>query len=136
MILEISDTRTLADIREEFSGVYPFLSFEFYQEPHEMGEATPSKQLLPHHKRIGDIRKQQNSGILEIYPQLKTGSIEQEFKRKFGLHVQILRRHGNAWIQTAGTDELTLGEQNEIGRNSTLDSLQGSGHPIKREKHL
>ncbi|HWC53906.1 MAG TPA: hypothetical protein VG676_10010 [Chitinophagaceae bacterium] len=136
MILEVNDTKTIEDIRKEFSEYYPFLSIEFYDEPHKSGETSSYKHLLPHNKTIRDIRRKHNPGMLEIHSWHKTGIVEQEFKRLYGLNVQILRRQGDAWIQTAGTDELSLEEQNEIGRNATQDVLHGTDRSFEKEKPL
>ena len=136
MILEVNDTKTIEDIRKEFSEYYPFLSIEFYDEPHKSGEISSYKHLLPHNKTIRDIRRKHNPGMLEIHSWHKTGIVEQEFKRLYGLNVQILRRQGDAWIQTAGTDELSLEEQNEIGRNATQDVLHGTDRSFEKEKPL
>ncbi len=136
MILEINDAKTIADIREEFTKAYPFLCIEFYDAPHDVGETTSGRHLLPHEKMIGEVRRQQAPGLLEIYPQYKTGDVEQNFKMLHGLHVQIFRRRGDSWIQTAGTDELTLEEQNEIGYSATLEILQSESNHFKSEKLL
>lgn len=136
MILEIDGTKKIEDIRKEFSTFYPFLSIEFFDKPHQVGEITSDKHLLPHNKTIQDIRKRHNPGMLEIHSWHKTGIVEQEFKKLYGLNVQILRRQGDIWIQTAGTDELTLEEQNEIGRNATQDMLHGTDRSFEKVKSL
>ncbi|TAN21092.1 MAG: hypothetical protein EPN37_00735 [Chitinophagaceae bacterium] len=136
MILEVNDTKTIEDIRKEFSDYYPFLRIEFYDEPHKYGEASSDKHLLPHNKAINEIRKRHECGMLEIYSWHKTGTVEQEFKRLYGLNVQIFRRQGDRWIQTAGTDELSLEEQNEIAYNATQEILHGRDNRIEREKPL
>ena len=53
--------------------------------------------------------------------------MEQDFRNSYGLNVQIFRHHGDKWIQTMGKDELTLEEQNEIGRNATEGHLDIAG---------
>lgn len=136
MIIEINDTKTIAEIRNEFSEYYPYLCIEFYDIPHGVQEITSYKHQYPHDKTIGQIRKKHNPGMLEIYSRHKTGMIEQEFQKLYGLNVQILRRQGNAWIQTAGTDELTLEEQNEIGRHATQETLHGTDRVFENEKRL
>lgn len=136
MILEISSSKTIGDIRKEFSDCYPFLCIEFFSEPHRVGETTSNENRLPHSKLLSEIFKQHKPGELEIHSRKKTGIVEQEFQKIFGLNVQIFRMQGKNWIQTAGTDELTLDEQNEIGRNATLDSILDRDLPINNEKSL
>jgi hypothetical protein len=41
------------------------------------------------------------------------------FLQQFNLAVQVYRKNGDNWIQTSGTDELTLEEQNEAGMKSS-----------------
>ncbi|MBS1919354.1 MAG: hypothetical protein JST17_03775 [Bacteroidetes bacterium] len=136
MIIQVNSKKTIADFRNEFSGVYPFLNLEFYDTPHQFAEISSYKDQLPHDKTIHDICKTSEQGNLEIQPWFKTGKVENEFKRIFGLNVQIFRRQGDTWIQTAGTDELTLEEQNEMGRYATENILQGINRSIENEKPI
>jgi hypothetical protein len=68
---------------------------------------------------VGDIKKTHVSGLLEILPLNKVSEVEREFKDRFGLSVQILRRQNDHWEQSTGTDDFTLKELNEIARNSS-----------------
>lgn len=136
MKLEVTDKKNIEDIRRLFSDYYPFLKIEFYDEQHKYEEASNSKHLLPHDKIIGDIRKKHKDGIIRIYSWQKTGDIEQKFRRLYDLNVQIFRRQDDRWIQTAGSDGLTLGEQNEIGYKETEKVLHGRENPIETEKRL
>jgi hypothetical protein len=136
MKLEVTDKKSIKDIRKLFSDYYPFLEIEFYDEQHKYEEASSSKRLLQHDKIIGDIRKKHKGGIMRIYSWQKTGDIEQKFRRLYDLNVQIFRRQGDRWIQTAGSDELTLGEQNEIGYKATEKVLHSRENPIETEKRL
>jgi hypothetical protein len=136
MIIEINDNKTLGQISNYFSAYYPFLKIEFYNEPHGWQEASSYKHQIPSDKTIGEVRKRHHSGATEIHSWHKTGHVEQEFRNLFGLHIQILRRQGHAWIQTAGTDELTLEEQNEIGRKTAQGLMDSTRSQIEKEKRL
>jgi hypothetical protein len=52
---------------------------------------------------------------------MKAGQVEEQMKEQFGLFTQIYRRNGYSWVETAGTDELSLDELNEIGKKSVLN---------------
>jgi len=125
MIIEIHDTKTIEDIRDKFNTFFPFLKIEFFEHPHHWYEDSLDKTPYSIDKKIGEIRKQHAHGELEIHSWNKTGDMEQTFRKKFGLHVQVFRMEGNNWIQTAGTDKLDLAEQNEIGKKVTAESRQG-----------
>ena len=116
MFIEINNAKTVHEIQEEFHFHYPFLKLEFFDSDHFWSELSPQSDLIPATAVIGDIRKTHTPGLIEITGAQKTGTVEQHFERHFNLHVQICRLSGTTWIQTAGTDELTLDEQNELGR--------------------
>jgi len=136
MIIEIDDTLTIEYIQEKFNDFFPFLKMEFYRHPHQWSEESQDTTVFPSNMRIGDIRKNHLHGEMKIYSWHKTGSVEQEFRKKYGLNVQVFRHHGNQWIETIGTDELTLEEQNEIGRKSSQDRLHGTDRKFENEKPL
>ncbi len=124
----------IGEISEEFTAAFPFLRIEFYKHPHHWQEKSRSNELLPHKKTIGEIRTKHNPGAIEIHADSKTGTIEQDFAAMFGLNVQILRHHTNEWVQTIGSDELTIAQQNEIGMNASQDLLHEADEHIENEK--
>ena len=136
MIIEIDDTKTIDDIQEKFNDFFPFLKMEFYKHPHHWSESSEEKEMFSNNEKIGEIRKNHLHGTLEIHSWQKTGAVEQEFRKKFGINVQVFRHHGDLWVQTAGTDELTLAEQNEIGRKVSQDQLHGTNRKFENEKPL
>lgn len=119
MTIEINDTKTVHDIQQEFATKFPFLKLEFFKEAHDRDEASNGTPCRPD-QIIGEIRKNHVMGIISINPQSTTGAVEQEFKKRFNLYVQIYRVQMDQWIQTVGTDFLTLNEQSDLARNSTI----------------
>ena len=117
MTIEINDSRTVQGIQEEFSARFPYLKLEFFNLAHERGQPSRQAPCKPN-QLLGEIRKKHIHGIITFDMQSETGAIEKEFERRFNLNVQIYRFHMDRWIQTAGTDILTLSEQNEIARDS------------------
>jgi hypothetical protein len=136
MIIEIDDTKTIEEVAKSFCQNFPFLKIEFYDEAHHWQEQSSRKHMLPHYKTIGEVRKRHNPGAMEIHNWQKAGTVEQQFRKLFDLNVQLFRQEGDMWVQTAGTDELTIEEQNEIGRNASQDLLHGTDRKFEEEKHL
>jgi hypothetical protein len=130
MIININDMRSIADIQDKFSSFFPFLKIEFYNHPHHWYEESETKTVLPTDKFLGDIRHQHEQGNLAFYSWFKTGELEQVFRKKFNLNVQVLRLEGSNWIQTVDTDKLTLKEQNEIGRATTIENKPLMDPPV------
>ena len=81
---------------------------------------------------MGVICKKHNSGLIEINSWYKTGDVEQDFRKKFGLHVQIFCLQGKHWIQTSSTPELTLQQQSDMAKSSIQ---YNNPLPMKDEEH-
>lgn len=135
-IIEIDDTKRIFDIKEQFVQFFPFLQLRFYRKPHAWQVASAEKDYIDEQAYIGDIRSNHLGGVIRLEKRMKTGTLEQAFAKRFGLYVQIFRHHGFSWIQTVGTDELTLQEQNEIGRSVTEELLHGSNWILQHEKDI
>lgn len=129
MLLKIHDHEKIDEIQDKFNECFPYLKIEFYNKPHNWHEASGTEHLIPPGSYIEDIRKSHESGILSIKSWDKTGYVEQEFKRMFGLNVQIFRLHKDRWIQTSDSDELTLKEQSDLAKNS-LESKNHSADKL------
>jgi hypothetical protein len=125
MIIEINDSKTVGDIQREFSSRFPFLKMEFFHTPHGREEASNEPPCLPE-QTIGSIRERHVLGIIAINTERETGSVEQEFEHRFGLHVQVYRKQSDGWIQTVGTDMLSLGEQNKVAMNFSFNVGQST----------
>ncbi|HEU4556168.1 MAG TPA: hypothetical protein VFS25_25195 [Chitinophaga sp.] len=116
MLLQISDNKTISMVQRDFSGYFPFLKIEFFDEPHKKMEGSKEIHRLREEELIGHIRQRHNTGMLEIHPLHTPYYIEKQLKNRYGLYVQVYRIGPDGWIQTAGSDLVTLGEQNEIAR--------------------
>lgn len=118
MLLKIFDHEKIDEIQDKFNECFPYLKIEFYSQPHKWHEGSSVDYLIQPGTFIEDIRNTHESGILSIKSWNKTGHVEQEFKRMFGLNVQIFRLHKDKWIQTIDSDELTLKEQSDLAQHS------------------
>src|SRR6476620_10023967 len=122
MTVEINKISCIKDIQKAFCKAYPYLKIEFFDMPHNWGETTRKAHRYASGFKLSMIeRKKHSPGIIHFQPWMKTGQIEEQMKEQFGLFTQIYRRNGYEWIESAGTDELSLDEQNEIGKKSVLN---------------
>lgn len=116
MKILIDDSTGLEAVKEKFSEKYPFLKIEFFKAAHDDGDATPKSYMITENLNIGDIRSNSYNGEIEIKGDLKVGDLEQELKSRFGVHAQVFRKSGKVWLETTVTDQWTLNEQNETGK--------------------
>src|SRR5690242_3183775 len=110
MLLAIDDNKTVSDLQEKFNECFPHLKIEFYTDAHGWREASPKAHKISPRKKISQISNKHVHDVLEIKSWYKTGKVEHDFKRFFGLNIQILRLKNGKWIQTTDTDTLTLEE--------------------------
>lgn len=119
MIIEIHPEKKLKEISQAFSQIYPFLKLEFFRKQHRWQESSPDSELLDQELLVSQATENKlASGHIEIHYWQKTGVVEMKFRQQFQLAVQVYRNHQGRWIQTSGTDELTLEDQNEAGMMS------------------
>jgi hypothetical protein len=119
MKIIIDDEQPVALIREQFNRMFPYLKLEFFPRLHAPGSTSGLKHRQPWSSKIGEIRNMKNTGEIIIVPEMSTQTLEQLFG-KYGIGVQVFRRFGNTWLETAGTDRWTLQRQNEQGRQDSL----------------
>lgn len=108
MILEIDDSKTIADLQDKFSMCFPSLKLEFCSKKHKWEEICSERNIIHRNLPIGDIRKTHVPGTIEIKSWHKIGNVEKEFSSMFGLNVQIAYKSGNRWIQTGKSDNITI----------------------------
>jgi len=95
---------------------FPFLSIAFFDRPHREGMSSHSANRLSPEQLIGEVRQERTTGFFQLDDQQKTGDFERMLSDVYGLHAQIYRLSGERWIETWGTDNWTLGEQNHRGK--------------------
>ena len=64
--------------------------------------------------------------IIEIEERMKVSELEKLFKDKFKLAVQVFRKSGNLWLETTMTDNWSLLQQNNHGREISTNKITGS----------
>jgi hypothetical protein len=119
MQIRITPTPLISEVQQEFNTRFPFLKLEFFRSRGYQQESA-TNQVVPHTRRIGDCQSAVVDGTIEISENMKVMALEKIFKELFRLNVQVFRRSGNLWLQTTMTDEWTLQNQNEHGKEISL----------------
>ena len=122
MRLHVTPTRLISDLQKDFNKTFPFLKIEFFKNRNQQRPAFTFEQILPHSKKIAEGQLAITDGDVEISPEMKVKELEKLFKDQFSLAVQVFRRSGNLWLETTMTDNWTLGQQNEHGREISTDN--------------
>lgn len=112
--LDISKTRTIHEIQQDFTDCYNFLKLEFYK-PGEAGMSVKLRERIPHSALLKSAGLKSN-GHMDISDDMTVGNLEKQFLEQFGLSVQVSRNSGGIWLETTMTDNWSLQKQNDYGR--------------------
>lgn len=119
MKIQVSIDKTIAQIQESFSTIYPYLKLVFFTRAHQAYKGSPAKFMVTDTAvTLGNLEKKPRSHDLYIEPEMPTWQLERLFEEEFGLHVQVFRKSGNTWLETSTSDDLTLEDQNFKGQES------------------
>ncbi|KYP14439.1 hypothetical protein [Flavihumibacter sp. CACIAM 22H1] len=116
MTIRISKTRTFKDLQQDFNSLFPFLKIEFFKRGHAVEEGSNAQKMLRASQlqdTTGHVKKE---GLLEIQPSMTVADFEQTLLTQYGLATQVFRKSGNLWLETTMTDQWSLKQQNEHGR--------------------
>ena len=115
MKLNINYFQKTRAIKNTFSKAFPFLKIEFFKTAHKTGEASSLKNMVKQDIYLEALNPLVKEGLLTIKAKDTVSMVENLFQ-EFGLSVQVFRKQKNVWIETTKTDQLSLSEQNEMGR--------------------
>lgn len=138
MNLQISPNRLISDIQKEFNKVFPFLKLEFFYNKNQSRSKTPAKEMIPHNKKIGDEQRAVTDGEIIINNEMKVNELENIFQQKFSLSAQVFRKSGNLWLETTMTDNWTLLQQNNHGREistETKKNIETNDYDLNRDSN-
>ncbi len=134
MQLEINDNLSVSALQVKFSQSFPYLKLEFYTKAHHWQGASDDKKRVPPHTLLGAIRHKTTSGVFNIKSGHKTGQVERDFKTIYGLQVQVFRLQDESWVQTTGTDDLTLQQQVDLAKGMHKNSQPTKSDSIEEEE--
>lgn len=113
MKINITNNKTIEEIQAEFNGEFPYLKIQFFKNGHKAFKGNEKKELIPVSTTIGLLKH--HNGSIEISDDMTVSDLEQLFKQKLGLNVQVFRKSGRSWLETTVTDNWTLRKQDDEG---------------------
>lgn len=120
-ILYIRPEETLKQVQTEFTNAYPFLKLEFFRNGNVRKARYPRHLLLPASMQIKDASfLTLKPGELLIAGNIKVRDLEVAMFEDFGLAVEVFRKSANIWLETTITDDWSLKQQNEHGKEITV----------------
>jgi len=121
MYLEINGERMISDIQKDFGILFPFLKVEFFKNGHIRRDRYPIHKMIPATRPVKDAwHLKKETGQLEVNDIMTVVEFENALMDQFGLSAQVFRRSGNLWMETTITDNWTLKQQNDHGKEITV----------------
>ncbi|MCD2422139.1 hypothetical protein LQ567_05150 [Niabella pedocola] len=115
MKIDIHQLSTIGDIQDQFQKLFPYLKLDCYIHPHLRGQASPARDKLGKGLLFKDVAPLKGIRPFSFTAGATVADFEAEFFRNTGIAAQVARASAGIWIQTTGTDLLTLEEQNKKG---------------------
>lgn len=113
MKLVVKEDKNLLKLKEEFSELFPYLRIEFY---HGLKQnAIVLKSKANYEKCLSEFRLPSIKDGFTIKPTMTVCDLTENFRKIYGLSSMIMRKSGNAWLQTSLTENWTLEQQNSLG---------------------
>lgn len=114
MTVKLAKERVIRDIWHQFNYAYPYLRVDFYRHVEgRLGAEVRQKLQRSVSLFAAGIRR---DGDIEISESMTVRELEQRFLAEFGLRVQVSRKSGRMWLETTISDNWTLKQQNDHGR--------------------
>jgi len=124
MNIEFGPDRKLEDVQKDFNGAFPFLKLEFAM-ANKKNNSTDAARVLSNIENltIGDLNKNIHPGSVEIPENMTVFELEKIFTNKIEMPVRVLRKSGNIWMGTSITNNWTLSQQNEHGKEISTSKV-------------
>ena len=111
MLLHLSPSRVISEFQDEFNQMFPFLKIEFYEKTgFGAGKIHLSHALTLKHAGLRHL------GTIELSNTMTVAEFEKKMRDEFSLNAQVCRKSGSLWLETSFTDNWTLGQQNDHGK--------------------
>ena len=116
MLLHIFPGKLISEVQKDFNALFPFLKLEFFRNRSYAEPDHSAQSIIPHNRKIAEGQAAITDGKINIKPDMKVIDLERILKKDFSLEAQVFRRSGNLWLETNMTDNWTLEQQNEHGK--------------------
>jgi hypothetical protein len=105
--------RLISEVQKDFSDVFPYLKIDFYK-VNTKGKFNTAEKL----DKAASLKNAPifQEGEIPLHDSMTVLQLERLFREQFGAYVQVSRKSGSLWLETTMTDNWTLKQQNDHGR--------------------
>jgi hypothetical protein len=118
LLFHIDKNDTVSKIQERFSDLYPFLRIIFFTNEGNCKKITDRCTTFFSGTKMSEIKAGFQDGDFEITDTLTPSEFENKLYELFGICAQISGPIRNRRPETSSTKQLTLREQNALGKKT------------------
>lgn len=118
MKLKLNPSSTIKEIKKKFHSQFEGVKIEFYKNSHQENEGSSIQDQLDEDITIAELNPKFQAEVIQFNEENQVIEVENVFKEKLNLNIQVFRRSNDVWLQTSKTDNWTLKVQNQKGINS------------------
>ena len=117
--IKITGNKKLKTINKEIQEKFPYFYVIFLDdEEYEKTKRGETVRHLPYDKTLAEVRKTKpkDSKDISIHGRTKVGNLEKNFKKEYGINLQICYRdkNGNGYYTSGKSDDMTLAQLNKL----------------------
>ena len=120
MQLHLHSDKKVKEVKHEFSEHFPYLNLEFYLTKHDQGSQPDYESEVGNNHTLSQVNANLKDASFSFEPTMTVAAFEDAMQEQYGLPVQVFRKMGDVWIETDETDDLTLEQQNLMGKASAV----------------
>jgi len=120
MTINITPDKIIREIQQEFSREFPFLKIEFFKKGYRYKQSSQREKVIPRELKVGSPRIFDSKAGFRVTPSMTVKELEKRCEDELGLSVQVYRKSGNLWLETTMTENWTLKQQNDSGREISM----------------
>ena len=111
--MKINKSDTIQNVQEQFANLYKGLNIIFYKKAHDAYENSEKRNELSSSLMLKEVNANFEDAEIQLDKSMSVKAVEAYFEETLGLHIQVLRKSGDVWLQTSSTDDWTLQKQSE-----------------------
>lgn len=111
-MFSITPEKSIQDIQQEFSRIFPFLKVEFSLKGSGIKKFIPGDYFLKIMLTHTDGKKAENRQI-NITPAVTIKELKEKGEEVFGISIRVYRKFRNIWLESTITEHLTLQQHND-----------------------
>lgn len=119
-IIPITKNTKISDVQKSFQEAYSHLSLQFFKKSITKKQESSVKKFFPPEQTLEKVSQLKKEGAISIDSNMTINDLVEEFSKIYGINVQVLRKSANLWLEITLTNNWTLQQQNDHGREISV----------------